>query len=234
VVARVETLGRSEPHVHPLDLAARVIGEVFPRVVVRMPRTGPALLSVLGSRGSGKSSFVRKMALRLSGAGRRVSVLVMRQRESSKPEWLATWLGEAGAFACVVEPGELVPSRALHESDVVLVDGAGDPSRDAAFVEAVARSAGAQRAVETRIGVLAADSAPDRLRAELRALRAIGTGCCVLSRLDLAAAPAAALELASAATLPIAFVTDGVEEALHLHRCGPERAADVFLKGRIA
>ena len=75
VVARVETLGRSEENVHPLDLAARVIGDLFPRVVLRTPNTGPAVVAVFGSRGSGRSTFVRKLALRLCGAGRRVSVL---------------------------------------------------------------------------------------------------------------------------------------------------------------
>ena len=103
VVARVETLGRSEENAHPLDLAARVIGESFPRVVMRAPRTGPAVLSVLGSRGSGRSTFVRKLALRLRGTGRRVSVLAVAQHGSSRPEWIATWMSEIGAFGCVVD-----------------------------------------------------------------------------------------------------------------------------------
>ena len=234
IVARVETLGRSEADVHPLDLAARVIGESFPRFVLRTPKTGPAVVAVLGSRGSGRSAFVRKLALRLCGAGRRVSVLAVRQRESSKPEWLATWLGEIGAFAAVVDSVQEIPRRALHATDVVLIDGCGDMTRDVAITEAVAGRGGLGRSIETRIGVLAADAAPERLRADVRALRAIASSCSVLTRLDLAQAPAAAFEIASTADLPIAFVSDGAGEGKHLHRCGPERAADVFLKGRIA
>jgi hypothetical protein len=72
------------------------------------------------------------------------------------------------------------------------------------------------------------------LRAEVRALRALGTACSVLTRLDLAPAPAAAFEIAWMASLPVAFVSSGPGEENHLHRCGPERAADVFLKGRVA
>ena len=234
IVARVQALGRSESDVHPLDLAARVIGESFPRVVLRTPNAGFALVAVLGSRGSGRSAFVRKLALRLCGAGRRVSVLAVRQLESSKPEWLATWVTEIGAFACVVDVDQEIPRRALHGADVVIVDGSGDLTRDMAVTRAVARRDTAQRHIETRIGVLAADAAPERLRADVRALRAIATDCSVLTRLDCAVAPATAFEIAAAANLRVAFVSDGAGEGSHLHRSGPERAADVFLKGRIA
>jgi flagellar biosynthesis protein FlhF len=234
VVARVEALGRSQGDAHPLDLAARVIGDAFPRVVLRTPRATAAVLAVLGARGSGRSAFVRKLALRLRGAGRRVSVVAVKQRESSKPAWLATWMGEIGAFACVVDVDEAIPRRALEASDVVLVDGSGNAKRDVSIVESIAWQSDAPRIVETRVGVLASDLSPERLRAEARALRAAGAACSVLTRLDLAAAPAAAFEIASSAELPVAFASDGVDEGDHLHRCTPERAADVFLKGRIA
>jgi flagellar biosynthesis GTPase FlhF len=234
VVARVETLGRGAESAHPLDLAARVIGDSFPRVVLRAPRTSTSVLAVLGSRGSGRSAFVRKLALRLCGAGRRVSVLAVKQRRSSKPEWLATWMGEVGAFACVVDVDQEIPQRALEDTDVVLVDGGGSLKSDLSITESIAWQNFSPRIVETRIGVLAADAVPERLRADVRALRSAGASCSVLTRLDLAPAPAAAFEIAAAAGMPVAFASDGVDEGDHLHRCTPERAADVFLKGRIA
>lgn len=234
VVARVETLGRNERDVHPLDLAARVIGEAFPRVVMRAPRNGPAVVSVLGSRGSGRSTFVRKLALRLRGTGRRVSVLAAAQHGSSRPEWIATWMREIGAFGCVVDAEREIPARALAETDVVLIDGCGDLARDAAIAQRVARRESRERLVEMRMGTLAADASPERLRAEARALRAISVDCSVVTRLDLAEAPAAAFEIASTASLPVAFICDGADEQDHLHRSSPDRAADVFLKGRIA
>lgn len=234
VVAEVETLGRGARDAHPLDLAARVIGASFPRVVLRRPASGSVLVAVLGSHGSGRSTVVRKLALRLCGAGRRVSVLAVRQRASSKPEWLATWLSEIGAFACVVDVDQDIPRRALQGVDVVLVDGSGDSARDLALTAGLARRAEARRLVETRIGVLAADRTPERLRADTRALQAMAASASVLTRLDLAEAPAAAFEIASTAGLPVAFVSTGAGEENHLHRCGPDRAADVFLKGRIA
>ena len=162
VVARVETLARSEPSAHPLDLAARVIGDSFPRVVLRAPRGSTAVLSVLGSRQSGRSAFVRKLALRLCGAGRRVSVLAVKQRESSKPEWLATWMGEVGAFACVVDVDREIPQVALEDADVVLVDGSGSLKSDVSITESIAWQNLSPQVDETRIGELAADAAPER------------------------------------------------------------------------
>jgi flagellar biosynthesis GTPase FlhF len=234
VLARVETLGRSEKDAHPLDLGARVIGGSFPRVTMRAPRSGPAVLSVVGSRGCGRSAFARKLALRLCGAGRRVAVLAVAQRGSSRPEWLATWMNEIGAFACVVDARDEIPRRALEEKDVVLIDGSGELERDAAIAARVVLGDSSRRLVEMRMGVLAADMSPERLRADARALRASAAGCSVLTRLDLAESPAAALEIVCTAGLPLAFVSDGIEEEKHLHRSGPERAADLFLTGRVA
>jgi hypothetical protein len=56
----------------------------------------------------------------------------------------------------------------------------------------------------------------------------------VLTRLDLAQAPASGLEIAAEAKLPVAFLCDGARDERHLHRLDPDRASDVFLKGRIA
>jgi flagellar biosynthesis GTPase FlhF len=234
IVARVEVSSRTGEPEHPLDLAARLIGEAFPRVVLRTPSAGPACLAVLGSRGSGRSAFVRKLALRLCGAGRRVAVLAVRQRDSSSPEWLATWMGEIGAMASVVDESALEVPRACGGADVVLVDGCGEPQRDAAITERIVGSETLRHADWTRVGVLASDAAPERLREDAGALRDVAADCSVLTRLDLATTPAAAFEIASSARLPVAFVCTGKAEANHLHRCEPERVADVFLKGRFA
>jgi len=234
IVARVETEGRREGDAHPLDLAARVIGESFKRVELRASSAGPTCLVVLGARRSGRSGFVRKLALRLCGAGRRVAVLAVRQRGSSTPEWMATWMGEIGALARVVDDDAAELPRACREADVVLVDGSGDLPRDAALADRLARSRALRHADWKRIGVLAGDAAHERLREDARALVDAGARCLVVTRLDLARTPAAAFEIACTTRLPIAFASTGIDEADHLFRCGPERAADVFLKGRIA
>jgi flagellar biosynthesis protein FlhF len=233
VVARVEALTSRREGAHPLDLAAQAIGASFPRVVLSAPEAGPVALALLGARGAGRSALTRKLALRYRGAGRRVSVLAVRQPGSSKPEWLATWLQEQGVAARVVESGADAPRRALQSADVVLVDGCGDARRDRAVLEQLADGSAARLAL-TRLAVLAADSGPERLRADLRTLRALEPDCAVLTRLDLSAAPAAGLELAAEARVPVAFACDGARDEAHLHRLDPERAADVFLKGRIA
>jgi len=233
VVARVEDLARGGEHAHPLDLAARVIGESFPRVALRVPDAAPAFLAVLGARNSGRSGFVRKLALRLCGAGRRVAVLAVRQQGSSKPEWMVSWMGEIGAFAKVVDEHSVQVPSACGAADVLLVDGSGDQERDTATLERIARSDTLRPAAWTRIGVLAGDADPERLREDTRALRDLAVDCAVLARLDLAATPTAAFEITSTEGLPVAFVCAGKPEADHLHRCEPERVADVFLRGRI-
>jgi flagellar biosynthesis GTPase FlhF len=244
VVARVEALhrsGRIDESAHPLDLAARVIGESHARFALPVPRGSAMLVAVLGARGSGRSAFVRKLALRLCGARRRVAVLAVRQPGTSKPEWVAAWASEIGARACVIDPDVELARSAVRDAEVILVDGSGDLERDVVAAESAARilapvsdARGIPRIARTRIAVLAADSSSERLRAEARALRAVRADCCVLTRLDLASTPASAFEIAAAANLPVAFVSCGASEEHDLHRSGPELAADVFLKGRIA
>lgn len=234
IVARVEHLSRTRDGAHPLDLAAEAIGSRFPRVVLRSRREGPQTLAVLGARGAGRSALVRKLALRLRGAGRRVSVLLVSQPGSTKPEWLATWLGEIGASARIVETGHDLPARALRSDEVVLVDGCGDILRDESVLDVLAQRANGARLDAVRIAVLAADGAPERLRADVRSLLGVAPDCAVLSRIDQAQAPAAGLEIAADAKIPVAFLCDGARDERHLHRLDPERASDVFLKGRVS
>ncbi len=234
IMARVEHLARTRDGAHPLDLAAEAIGNRFPRVVLRPGVGGPQTLAFLGARGAGRSALVRKLALRLRGSGRRVAVLLVNQPGSSKPEWLANWLGEIGAAAWIVTTGHEAPVRTLQRHDVVLVDGCGDAARDGAVLEALATRGGGARLDAIRIAVLAGDGAPERLRADVRALMPLAPVCAVLTRLDLAQGPAAGLEITADAKLPIAFLCDGARDERHLHRLDPERASDVFLRGGIA
>jgi flagellar biosynthesis GTPase FlhF len=146
---------------------------------------------------------------------------------------MATWMGEIGAFARVVSEDSAEVPRECGDADVVLVDGSGDVPRDAALVERMLATRALRRAHRTRIGVLAGDASAERLREDARALGEAGADCIVVTRLDLARTPAAAFEAACASRLPVAFASTGIDEADRLFRCGPERVADVFLKGRI-
>jgi signal recognition particle GTPase len=245
VVARVESLRRlerGEESAHPLDLAARVIGEAHPRVESAVSRKSAVVIAVLGARGAGRSTFARKLALRLCGARRKVAVLAVKQPGSTKPEWLAAWASEIGARSCVVGSDVADAGLVLRRAEVVIVDGSGEIERDLSIAGGATRvlAADAQKRTsdsferEIRVAVLAADASPERLRADARALQAARCGCSVLMRLDLSATPAAAFEIAATAGLPVAFVSSGAGEQRDLHRSGPELAADVFLKGRIA
>jgi flagellar biosynthesis GTPase FlhF len=143
-------------------------------------------------------------------------------------------MGEIGAFASVVDADAADVPRACGRADVVIVDGSGDLPRDAALLERLSRSPALRRGDWSRIGVLAGDAPFETLREDARALVEVRAGCLVVTRLDLAATPAASFEVACTTHLPVAFASAGNAEADHLFRCGPERAADVFLKGRIA
>lgn len=233
VLARVESRSLRSEFTHPLDIAAQEIGNAFPRVVLQARRNAATALALFGAPGVGRSAVARKLALRLRGQDRAVTVLALEQPGSSKPEWLATWFEEIGVRARVVTPGTELPARTLRGSQVVVVDGSGDLARDAQVLDSLARGIGSSLEWR-RVGVLAADTDADRMRDEAQALREIGADCVVVTRLDLAPAPATALEIAAESGLAVAFVCDGTRDERHLHRVGPEQAADVFLTGRIA
>lgn len=233
VLARVESRTLRAEFTHPLDIAAAEIGNAFPRVVLNARRNQTTALALLGAPGSGRSAVARKLALRMRGQDRPVAVLALAQPGSTKPEWLATWLEEIGVRARVVTEGVELPARTLRGAQVVLVDGSGDLARDTRVLDTLTAGVGSHLAWR-RVGVLAADADSERLRDEAGALREAGADCAVLTRFDLAVAPAAALEITAESGLAIAFVCDGVRDEMHLHRFGPESAADVFLTGRIA
>jgi len=233
VLARVESRKLRAEVMHPLDIAAAEIGNAFPRVVLRARRDEPIALALIGAPGVGRSAVVRKLALRLRGQERAVAVLALQQAGSTKPEWLANWLEEIGVRARVVTTGTELPARTLRGSQVVIVDGSGDLSRDAQVFGALAGGIGVHLAWR-RMGVLAADTDAERMRDEARAVREMGADCAVITRFDMATAPATALEIAVESGLAVAFVCNGTRDEHHLHRLGPELAADVFLTGRIA
>ncbi len=233
VLARVESRKLRAEFTHPLDIAAAEIGNAFPRVVLRARRDEAIALALVGAPGVGRSAVARKLALRLRGQERAVAVLALEQPGSTKPEWLANWLEEIGVRARVVTTGNELPARTLRGSQIVIVDGSGNLARDAQVLGTLERGIGTHLAWR-RVGVLAADADAERMRDEARALRDLGADCAVITRFDLAAAPATALEIAAESGLAVAFVCNGTRDEHHLHRLGPELAADVFLTGKIA
>jgi flagellar biosynthesis GTPase FlhF len=233
VLARVESRDRKAEPAHPLDVAAEAIGTAFPRVVLRAPGEVQAVLALLGTPGSGRSSVARKLALRFRGTGRPVACVALEQARSSKPGWLAAWLAEQGVTATVVRHADGFPAASTNGADVVLIDTVGDLRADARAIATWERQ-DASGASWRRVGVLAADASAARLRAEARALSALGADCAVLTRLDRSSAPAGALEICAEHRLAVAFVCDGPRDESHLHRVEPDLAADLFLSGRIA
>jgi len=233
VLARVESRRLRADFTHPIDLAAQEIGSAFPRVVLSARRQEGTALAIFGAPGTGRSAVARKLALRMRGQDRAVAVLAVEQPGSTKPEWLTTWFEEIGVSARIVTPGIALPLRTLRGARVVLVDGSGQFERDVRAIDEVSRGVGSHLDWR-RVGILAADVDAERLRDEARALRQVGADCVVITRIDLASAPAAVLEIAAESGLGIAFVCDGTRDERHLHRLGPELAADLFLKGRVA
>lgn len=233
VLARVESRRLRADFTHPIDLAAQEIGTAFPRVVLSARAQEGTALAIFGAPGVGRSAVARKLALRMRAQDRAVAVLAVEQPGSSKPEWLATWFEEIGVSARIVTPGTALPPRTLRGARVVIVDGSGDAAHDTRAVDEISRGVGAHLSWQ-RVGVLAADSDAERLRDEARALRDVGADCVVVTRIDLASAPAAVLEIAAESGLGIAFVCDGTRDERHFHRLGPELAADLFLTGRVA
>ncbi|MBL8861957.1 MAG: hypothetical protein JNK02_08080 [Planctomycetes bacterium] len=233
VVERVASRGSSGEPEHPLDAAAAELGAAFPRFELPMPKDAVTGLALLGVRRAGRSALARKLALRFRARDLRPAVIALDQAGATTPQWLASWLQEAGVPAVVAGASASFPFDALGGARVLVLDGSGDLRGDARTVLRFERET---RGVVRwrRVGVLGADASIGRLSAEARALRAVGAECAVLTRVDAAVAPAAALEACAAHRLPVAFLCDGPGDDGHLRRLVPDLAADVFLRGRAA
>ncbi len=98
-----------------------------------LPTEGLGVVLVVGVNGSGKTTTIGKLAARLAGEGRRVSIANSDTFRAAASEQLEVWAGRAGAHlvrqARGADPGavafDAVQAAQARGSDVLIVDTAG-------------------------------------------------------------------------------------------------------------
>ncbi len=221
---------------HPLDLAGEEIDAIFPVAQHRRLRGATSVIAALGSPGSGKTTFLAKLGLRLHAAGRRVALVTTDTHRVGAVEQAKALGRHIGCPAIALrDPARLAPALEGAEPalDVVLVDTTGRPASDGQALDglAAALATGSVSARLERLLLLPASAGSEALRRDTQATPADG---CVLTRLDHTARPAEVLECALQARLPLAFLSDGPELDKHLHRPTSGRVADLLLTGRLS
>ena len=100
---------------------------------LELPTEGLGVVLVVGVNGSGKTTTIGKLAARLAGEGRRVSIANSDTFRAAASEQLEVWAGRAGAHlvrqARGADPGavafDAVKAAQARGSDVLIVDTAG-------------------------------------------------------------------------------------------------------------
>ena len=100
---------------------------------LELPTEGLGVVLVVGVNGSGKTTTIGKLAARLTGEGRRVSIANSDTFRAAASEQLEVWAGRAGAHlvrqARGADPGavafDAVQAAQARGSDVLIVDTAG-------------------------------------------------------------------------------------------------------------
>ena len=224
---------------HPLDLAAKVVGEQFSVASLPAVAGQTAVVALIGQSGTGKTTTIAKLAGRMVRAGRRVVLATLDSGRIGVEAQLRAFGAELRVPTISLDdPARIAAElgRVPGRVDVLLIDGSGDERRDIAALqdfEGHCRAAGARAQLSTLL-VLAATASEDAIRAAITAAEPIGPVGTVITKIDETERPLPVLEQAREAGLGLAFLTNGPDLATHFHRARPERIADVALLGRVA
>lgn len=222
--------------VHVMDRAAEAIGRRFPPVKLGRLDGGTRVLAFVGLTGVGKTTTIVKLATRMLRAGRRVELATLDVQRVGAVEQARAWSRELGVPLSILRPGAKPHAKAFEGSgvDVVLLDTSGNPLVDVERVQELQQSfTGARVSFGTWL-VLPANASRASLELVTRAFAALAPEGVVITKLDETREPAVVLEHVLAAGLGVAFLSDGPDVAIHLHRSGPEACADLCLRGRLS
>lgn len=225
-----------DANVHVMDRAAESIGRRFPPVKLGRLDSGTRVLAFVGLTGVGKTTTIVKLATRMLRAGRRVELATLDVQRIGAVEQARAWSRELGVPLSVIRPGVKPHAKAFEGSgvDVVLLDTTGNPLVDVERLQELQQSfTGARVAFGTWL-VLPATASRVSLEMVTRAYAPLAPEGVVVTKLDETREPAVVLEHVLATGLGVAFLSNGPDVALHLHRSGPEACADLFLRGRLS
>ena len=114
-------------------LRDEIVGILGPDTSLALPADGLGVVLVVGVNGTGKTTTIGKLARRLAGEGRRVSLAGADTFRAAAGEQLEVWAVRAGAHLVSQERGadpgavvfDAVTSATARGSDVLIVDTAG-------------------------------------------------------------------------------------------------------------
>ena len=228
-----------------IDAGAEAIGRRI--ALAKLPKVGPKkgraphVVAFVGPTGAGKTTTLAKLAVRLAQARRSVSIV-------SLDDGRVGALAELEAYGALLEvqveaagdAAELGAALARRrQSQVVLVDTAGQRPGDADEIQALATALGrAARglegaALETYLVLSATTQSADHAAA-LRAFAPLRPTAGVATKLDETARPGGVLEALARAELGLAFLSASRDAAGALVRPSADQIADLLLRGRLA
>lgn len=213
-------------------LAARLRAAATPASTERV-----RAIAFVGPTGSGKSTAVAKLALRLARAKRRVVAATLDGHRAGSSELLRAACERARVPFRVARFREDLPAL-LDEArgaEVLLVDSAGRSPRDREHLEQLEDVlgqdfAGADLSVYLTVAATAGREVLEEVRAGFARTRPTAL---VATKLDETRRTAPALELAALPELPAAFLCTGQELERDFYRATPDRMADLVLGGRV-
>ncbi len=202
----------------------------------------PAVVMILGVNGSGKTTTIGKLALRMRGEGRRVLLAAADTFRAAAIEQLEIWGERAGApvirHQVGADPAAVVfdaaQAAAAREADVLIVDTAGrlhtkvNLMEELKKVSRVVTRALPEAPVE-RLLVLDATTGQNGLAQARHFHEAVGLTGVVLTKLDGTAKGGIVVAVAHALRVPITFIGTG-EGADDLQPFDPAAFASALLE----
>jgi fused signal recognition particle receptor len=125
---------RYESGADPAGLVRTEVASILGRdEALRLPRDGLGVVMVVGVNGSGKTTTIGKLAARLAGEGKKVSLAGSDTFRAAASEQLGVWAARTGAHLVSQERGadpgsvafDAVSAARARGSDVLIVDTAG-------------------------------------------------------------------------------------------------------------
>jgi fused signal recognition particle receptor len=240
LVARVRT--RFEPGADPVALLREEILAVLgPDEPLHLVAEKLAVVLVVGVNGSGKTTTIGKLAVRLAREGRAVSLAASDTFRAAAGEQLEVWANRAGAHIVAQERGadpgavafDAVTSATARGSDVLIVDTAGrlhtkTPLMDElAKVKRVIEKAGAE--VDETLLILDGTTGQNGIAQARAFTEAVPLTGVVLTKMDGSARGGVILAVREELGVPVRFVGTG-EGAGDLRPFSGETFADALLE----
>jgi fused signal recognition particle receptor len=241
LVARVRT--RLSGDAEPLAVLRQEVVDVLgPDGALHLPSRRPGVVMVVGVNGSGKTTTIGKLAKRLAGEGKQVSLAAADTFRAAAGEQLEVWATRAGAHLVGQERGadpgavafDAVKSATARGADVLIVDTAGRLHTKAPLmdelgkVKRVIEKAGA--AVDETLLVLDAQTGQNGIAQARAFTEAVDVTGVVLTKTDGSAKGGIVLAVREQLGVPVRFVGVG-EGADDLRPFDAEAFADRLLSG---